>query len=116
MSSRPFPAIRDIPQTNVAPWQYEILAQLKESVEILSGQTAAGSYRAVLNTDITVAPADNVVLKRVTAAGSGYNISGSLVPTLDDYRTLIQNVQDLAVSVVLLQQQVNSLIEQLEAA
>lgn len=113
--SRPFPAIRDIPQTGVPPWQYEILAQLKEAVEILSGQTASGTYKAVLNTDITVASADNVFIKRVSAQGAGYNISGNLVADLTDYRLLVQNVQDLITSVIYLQQQVNALIDQLEA-
>ena len=113
--SRVFPAIRDIPLTGVPTWQYEILAQLKEAVEILSGQTASGSYKAILNTDITLAQTDNVYIKRVTAQGAGYNISGNLVADLADYRLLVQNVQDLITSVVYLQQQVNSLIEQLEA-
>ena len=115
MSARVFPAIRDIPQTGVPTWQYEILAQMKEAIEVLSGQTASGNYKAILNTDITVAQADNVYIKRVSAQGAGYNISGSLVADLADYRLLVQNVQDLITSMIYLQQQVNSLIEQLEA-
>lgn len=109
-----FPTIRDVPQVDIPQWQYDVMSQLKEAVEILIGQRRQG-VRAVMNTNIDVVQADNVYLKRVTALGSGINITGNLVADLADYRLLVQNVQDLATSMVALQAQVNALINQLEA-
>jgi len=109
-----FPSIRDIPQADIPQWQYDVLSQLKEAVEILAGSRQQG-VRAVMNSNLTVQQMDNVAIKRVTAVGSGYNISGNLVADLADYRVLIQNVQDIATSMSNLQTQINNLVAQLEA-
>ena len=53
-------------------------------------------------------------MRRVTAEGKGYTISGQNVPDLDDYAKLIVNVQDLANDVAYLRSVINVLIAQLK--
>ena len=100
-----FPAIRDVPDAGVPQWQSDLLDQLKEAVEILTG--ARGSARAVVNKNVTIAPANNITSWRVTAVANG-------AYSQQEFLNLMNNVQELAVNVISLQNQVNELIKQLE--
>jgi hypothetical protein len=102
-----FPAIRDVPQSGVPQWQAELLAQLKEAVEQLTGARAGGA-RAVMNKNLTVRQANNVSMQRVTALANG-------AYSQQEFLNLMNNVQELAQNVVSLQNQINELIRQLEA-
>lgn len=102
-----FPAIRDVPQAGVPSWEYDILSQLKEAVEILTGQRDAGAH-AVMSGNISTRQANNITMTRVTTS-----ISGAYSQT--EILALAQNLQDLASNVVLLQNQVNDLIAKLGA-
>jgi hypothetical protein len=53
-------------------------------------------------------------MTQVTATGSGFTISGTNVPSLDDYVKLVVNVQQLANDVATLRSVVNTLINQLK--
>ena len=70
--------------------------------------------RAVVRSDITVNEARELNMKRVTAEGKGYTISGQNVADLDDYAKLILNVQELANDVAYLRSVVNTMIVQLK--
>lgn len=102
-----FPAIRDVPQGGVPQWQQEILSQLKEVAELLAG-TRGGGARAVMNQNLTVQPYNNVTMQRVSALAAG-------AYSQQEFLNLMNNVQELAQNVVSLQNQVNALIQQLEA-
>lgn len=102
-----FPAIRDVPQSGVPQWQSELLSQLKEAIELLSGARGGGA-RAVMNQNLTVRQANNVSMQRVTALANG-------AYSQQEFLNLMNNVQELAQNVVSLQNQINELIKQLEA-
>jgi hypothetical protein len=102
-----FPAIRDVPDAGVPQWQSDLLDQLKEAVEILTGARGSGA-RAVVNKNVTIAPANNITMQRVTAVANG-------AYSQQEFLNLMNNVQELAVNVISLQNQVNELIKQLEA-
>lgn len=102
-----FPAIRDVPQSGIPQWQVDLLSQLKEAVELLSGNRGTGA-RAVMNKNITIVPQSYITMTRVTAlANASYS--------QQEFLNLMNNVQELANNVVTLQNQVNELIKQLEA-
>jgi len=101
------PSIRDVPQAGVPQWQQELLNQIKEAVEIMSG-ARDNSTRAVINKNITVPARDNISMRRVTAVAPG-------AYSQTEFLNLMNNVQELAQNVITLQAQVNALINQLEA-
>lgn len=100
------PAIRDVPQAGIPQWQVEILNQLKEAVEIFSGARVAGT-KAVINKNLTVQPANNVTMQRVTAVAPG-------AYSQTEFLNLMNNVQELANNLAAVQNQLNTLIQQLE--
>jgi hypothetical protein len=110
-----FTAIPAVP-TGLNEWQNQLLNALKEDVELLCGirGEADAASQAVTRSTITVLEANEMTLKRVTAEGKGYTISGQNVADLDDYAKLITNVQDLANDVAYLRSIINVLISQLK--
>lgn len=110
-----FVSIPSIPQGGLTDWQYNTLNSLKENVELLTGARGTdNSVRAVVSGQVTVANPAAQTMTRVTATGAGLTISGATVPTLDDYITLVQNVQSLANDVASLRATVNTLVNQLK--
>ena len=63
---------------------------------------------------VTVANPPAQTMTQVTAVGAGFTISGTNVPSLDDYVKLVGNVQQLANDVATLRSVVNALINQLK--
>lgn len=110
-----FAAVPNIPLSDLNNWQYATLNSLKENVELLTGARSNGQLRAVTKANITVAAPASQTMTTVTAQGVGYTVSGVTVPSLEDYVTLIANVQSLANDVASLRSTVNSLIAQLKA-
>lgn len=102
-----FPAIRDVPQSGIPQWQVDLLNQIKEAVELLSGNRGTGA-RAVMNKNVTIVPQNYITMTRVTAVANG-------AYSQQEFLNLMNNVQELANNVVTLQNQVNELIKQLEA-
>lgn len=108
-----FQPIRDVPMAGVSQWEADILNQLKENVELLTGMRING-IQAITSDKITTTQTNNVTMTRISAQGAGASYSGSPnFALLADYQLLCQDVQSLAGNVVNLQQQVNSLIAQL---
>jgi len=118
MAVRPprFTAIPNIPQSGLTDWQFTTLNAMKENIELLTGArgNSAVSSTAVTRGSVTVTDAPTQTMQRVTAEGVGFTISGVTVPSLDDYTTLIVNVQQLANDVAALRNTVNALINQLK--
>lgn len=110
-----FTAIPAVP-TGLNEWQNQLLNTMKEDVELLCGIRGESDLasKAITKSQVTVNEADEMRLKRVTAEGKGYTISGQNVADLDDYAKLITNVQDLANDVAYLRSVVNVLIAQLK--
>lgn len=102
-----FPSIRDVPQSGVPQWQAEMLNQIKEAVELMSGARGS-STRAVMNANLPIQQYDYVTMKRVTAVAPG-------AYSQQEFLNLMNNVQELAGNVVSLQAQVNELIKQLRS-
>lgn len=112
-----FTAIPNLPQLGIPGEQAYVLTALKENVDLLIG--AKGSKytdsRAVTKGSVTVAPAPNPELLRVTAEGAGFSTNNVLVPDFDDYVKLIANVQTLLEDVAALRKTLNTLIQQLKS-
>jgi hypothetical protein len=110
-----FTAIPAVPTGN-NDWQNQLLNALKEDVELLCGIRGEfdSASQAITKSDVTVNEAEILQMRRVTAEGKGYTISGQNVPDLDDYAKLITNVQDLANDVAYLRSVINVLIAQLK--
>ena len=112
-----FAPIPSVPQVGLQPWQWSFYNAIKENVELLTGSrngTSEGN-RAVTTDMITVKPAPDQKMQRVTAEGASYKIQEVVVPSVDDYSKLITNVQTLANDVAAIQQTLNVLIQQLKA-
>lgn len=112
-----FTAIPSVPQVGLQPWQYFFYNAIKENLELLTGSrngTSVGN-RAVTSDQITVNPAPEQQMKKITATGSAVQIDKVTVPTAEDYATLMSNVQALANDVANLRETVNVLIKQLKA-
>jgi hypothetical protein len=112
-----YAAIPDIPAGGLTNWQAQTLAALKENVELLAGIRGErdGASKAVLKAQLTLGSPPVQTMQRVTATGAGFTISGVNVPSLDDYTSLLTNVQQLANDVAALRNSVNTLIQQLKA-
>lgn len=110
-----FAAVPNIPLSELSNWQYSTLNSLKENVELLTGARAGGQLRALTKAQVTVAAPPAQTMTNVSAQGTGYNVSGVSVPSLEDYVQLVSDVQSLANDVTTLRSTVNSLIAQLKA-
>lgn len=110
-----FAAVPNIPLSELNNWQYSTLNSLKENVELLTGARANGQLRALTKAQVTVTPPPTQVMTTVSARGTGYNLSGVSVPSLEDYVQLVADVQSLANDVASLRSTVTSLIAQLKA-
>lgn len=108
-----FQGIPAIPPEKVEQWQYDVMSALKENVEIMLGQRGPG--RVITNDTLGVEPAERQTMKQLSARGNYYNISGALVPTIDDYVNLLNDVQQLAIDVSNIQQALNALLVNMKA-
>jgi hypothetical protein len=110
-----FTAIPSIPQGGLNDWQFNTLTAMKENIELLTGARGAdNAVRAVTKGQVTVPNPPAQTMTQVTATGAGFTISGTNVPSLDDYVKLASNVQQLANDVANLRATVNTLINQLK--
>jgi hypothetical protein len=89
---------------------------MKENVELLCGIRGEvdRASQAIVRSDIAIEQARTLTMRRVTAEGKGYTISGQNVADLDDFAKLVVNVQDLANDVAYLRNVLNGLIAQLK--
>jgi hypothetical protein len=110
-----FTAIPNPPQSDISPWQYSMLNSMKENIELLAGLRGEkdGASQAILKSSVTIRAVPNQQMTRVSAQGAGVVISGSSVPTLSDYVSLVRDVQTLAQDVASLRSTVETLISQL---
>lgn len=111
MSYAPLPSV---PQVGVPEWQFQFLNNVKQNVEILTGQRGNTGYQAIIGGQISVLPIGDLAMRQVTAQGTGYTISGQNVAGLDDYSKLIVDVQTLIGDVAYIKDVVNALISQLK--
>ena len=106
-----YQGIPSIPNEKIPQWQYDVLAAMKENLEILMGQRGPG--RAITNDAVPVVPQEFQLMTQVTARGDNYLISGVYVPTLGDYTKLLNDVQQLAADVAKIQDALNALLQNL---
>lgn len=112
-----FTGIPSLPQSGIDPWQMSVLGSVKENVELLTGTRgeADNASRALTRGQFTVAPPPAPSLVALSARGTGVTISGVQVPSLNDYISLLRDVQLLANDVARLRATVDTLIQQLRA-
>jgi hypothetical protein len=106
-----YQGIPAIPNEKIPQWQYDVLAAMKENLEIMMGQRGPG--RAITNDAVPVVPQEFQLMTQVTARGDNYLISGVYVPTLGDYTKLLNDVQQLAADVAKIQDALNALLQNL---
>lgn len=102
-----------IPNEKLPQWQYDILAALKENIEIMMG--ARGPGRSVTNDTIGVVPQQFQVMTQVSARGELTTSAAGGVPTGADYIKLLNDVQQLAADVAKIQDALNALLQNLRA-
>ena len=104
-----------VPIAGVEEWQAQLLTALKENVELLTnarGEPDAASA-AINRSSLTVARPATQSMTQVSAQGSGVTISDVAVPLLQDYVSLVRDVQTLSNDVASLRATVDTLIAQL---
>jgi hypothetical protein len=106
-----FQGIPAIPNEQIPQWQYDVLAAMKENLEILMDQRGPG--RAVTNDTIAVEPAQYQLMRQVSARGDFVVIGAFNVPVLEDYIKLLNDVQQLATDVATIQDALNTLLQNL---
>lgn len=111
-----FAAIPNIPQGSLTDWQFATLTAMKENLELLTGSRGStNATRAVVSGQILVTNPRPQTMTRVSATDAGFIVGGVNVPNLEEFRKLIQDVQQLANDVASLQATLNALINQLKA-
>jgi len=125
-----YSAIPALPDTGVEQWQAYMLDSIKENVELLNGsrgedgQASKAITKAQLSvnqpttqqmTNVTATGAGAAVLTAFTIVNNSVNVTGRAnVPILEDYNSLLTNVQQLANDVARLRATVDILISQLK--
>lgn len=114
MPSR-YTAVPAVPFVGVEEWQSQILSALKENVELLTGTRGESDLAslAINRSMIAVSVPPKQSMVQVSARGTGVVISNSNIPILEDYITLLENVQDLANDVANVRATLEVLIRQL---
>ena len=127
-----YSAIPALPDTGVEQWQAYMLDSIKENVELLNGSRGEDGQASKAITKAQVSNLAEPVgqnMTNVSAAGAGVNvltsfsISGNIVtitgqasvPVLEDYNSLVIDVQNLANDVANLRATVQILITQLRS-
>lgn len=104
-----YQGIPNIPNEKIPQWQYDVLAAMKENLEILMG--ARGDTPAVTTDFIRVVPQNWQLMTQVSARGEFTTSAASGVPTIGDYILLLNDVQQLAADVARIQDALNTLIK-----
>ena len=104
-----YQGIPNIPNEKIPQWQYDLLAAMKENLEILMG--VRGNTPALTTDFIRVNVQDRQVMKQVSARGEITTSAAGGVPTATDYIRLLNDVQLLAADVSKIQDALNTLIK-----
>lgn len=109
-----FSALPPVPQAGVPEWQFQFLNGVKQNVELLTGQRGVTGFEAIVTGQISVQPIGELGIQQTSAQGSGFTISGSDVPSLEDYGRLLVDVNTLIGDVAYVKAVLNALIGQLQ--
>lgn len=109
-----YAALPPVPQVGVPEWQFQFLNGVKQNVELLTGQRGVTGFEAVISGRVTVQPIGELSIQQTSAQGSGFTISGSDVPSLEDYGKLLIDVNTLIGDVAYIKAVLNVLIGQLQ--
>jgi hypothetical protein len=110
-----YAALPAVPQVGIPEWQFQFLNNVKQNVEILTGQRGDTGYQALVAGQIGIQPMGDLNLRQVTATGAGFTISGVNVASAEDYAKLIVDVQTLIGDVAYIKDVLNALITQLKS-
>jgi hypothetical protein len=110
-----YAALPAVPQVGIPEWQFQFLNNVKQNVEILTGQRGDTGYQALVAGQIGIQPMGDLNLRQVTATGAGFTISGVNVASAEDYAKLIVDVQTLIGDVAYIKDVLNALIAQLKS-
>jgi hypothetical protein len=104
-----YQGIPNIPNESIPQWQYDVLAAMKENLEILMG--VRGDTPAVTTDLVRVSPQNWQLMTQVSARGEFTTSAATGVPTIADYIRLLNDVQLLASDVARIQDALNTLIK-----
>lgn len=110
-----YAALPAVPQVGIPEWQFQFLNNVKQNVEILTGQRGNTGYQALVAGQVGVQPIGDLSIRQVTATGAGFTISGVNVASAEDYAKLIVDVQTLIGDVAYIKDVLNALINQLKS-
>ena len=110
-----YAALPAVPQVGIPEWQFQFLNNVKQNVEILTGQRGNTGYQAIVSGQVGIQPMGDLNLRQVTATGAGFTISGVNVASAEDYAKLVVDVQTLIGDVAYIKDVLNALITQLKS-
>lgn len=110
-----YAALPAVPQVGIPEWQFQFLNNVKQNVEILTGQRGNTGFQAIVSGQVGIQPMGDLNLRQVTATGAGFTISGVNVASAEDYAKLIVDVQTLIGDVAYIKDVLNALITQLKS-
>lgn len=110
-----YAALPAVPQVGIPEWQFQFLNNIKQNVEVLTGQRGDTGYQAILSRQVGIQPMGDLSIRQVTATGAGFTISGVNVASAEDYAKLIVDVQTLIGDVAYIKDVLNALINQLKS-
>ena len=105
-------AIQSAPTGTEMPFGLtQILSQLTENSELMSGQLGNGDSRSIFRGDLAdISTMPNQQLISLTAKGAGVTISGTAVPTHADYLNLVRDVNLMTADMLETRNQLNTLL------
>lgn len=110
-----YAALPAVPQVGIPEWQFQFLNNVKQNVEILTGQRGNTGFQAIVSGQVGIQPMGDLNLRQVTATGAGFTISGVNVASAEDYAKLVVDVQTLIGDVAYIKDVLNALITQLKS-
>ena len=110
-----YAALPAVPQVGIPEWQFQFLNNVKQNVEILTGQRGNTGFQAIVSGQVGIQPMGDLNLRQVTATGAGFTISSVNVASAEDYAKLVVDVQTLIGDVAYIKDVLNALITQLKS-
>jgi len=109
----PFVATPAVPLSGLTEQEFRVLSAIKENMDLLTGVSNDKDFKATLTGQFTVLTLESLNSSPVQTSGRAYDVGdGKLVPSLEDFNTLLTAVNAITQDVKNLQDILNALITQ----